>query len=255
MKKLILILCAVLSFFVISSANAMTTTSNVGVWGDRFSLNVINDFYNTLSGVNSTILNGTLDSNDLTGISLLWAVQPANSYTAAEVNKMQTFLAGGGRIAFMGEHGAYAPDENARITAAIAALGGHISINGDYPDSGAHYATVGNGQILSHPLTQGVNTYYYACFASLNISGAAQKLMLGTNPSNIMMAYENIGGRKRFRHYGSECLGSGLCFDQRQQGDVRKPAAGSDPSRSHSRRLLASRVRAARSDWFKAEVG
>jgi hypothetical protein len=193
MKKLILIFCAVLSFFVISSANAMTTTSNVGVWGDRYSLSVINNFYNTLSGVSSTILSGTLDTNDLTGISLLWAVQPADSYTAAELNKMQTFLAGGGRIAFMGEHGSFAPDENARITAAIAALGGHITINVDFPDSGFHDATVANGQILSHPLTQGVNTYNYACFASLNLSGAAQKLMLGTNLSDIMMAYENIG--------------------------------------------------------------
>jgi len=194
MKKFILILCVALSFFVISSASA-ATTSNVGVWGERYDLNVINNFYNTLSGVSSNIITGTLD---VTGISLLWAVQPADSYSAAEISTMSTFLAGGGRIAFMGEHGSYAPDENARITAAIAALGGHITINTDAPDSGFHDATVANGQILSHPLTAGVNTYNYACFASLNLSGAAQKLMLGTNLSDIMMAYENIGAGSIF---------------------------------------------------------
>jgi hypothetical protein len=191
MKKFVLILCAVLSFFVISSANA--ATSYVGVWGERFDLNVINNFYNTLPDVSSSTLGGTLDTVDLTGISLLWAVQPADSYTAAEISTMQSFLAGGGRIAFMGEHGNYAPAENARITAAIAALGGHISINTDYPDAGYRDATRANGQILDHPLTAGVNTYNYACFASLNLSGPAQKLMLGSNLSDVMMAYENIG--------------------------------------------------------------
>ncbi|OPY89963.1 MAG: hypothetical protein A4E72_00894 [Syntrophus sp. PtaU1.Bin208] len=196
MKKLTLILCAVLSFFVISTANA--ATSYVGVWSDWYSPATINNFYNSLPDVNSTILSGTLDTVDLSGISLLWAVQPADSYSAAEISTMSNFLAGGGRIAFMGEHGNYAPDENARITAAIAALGGHISINVDYPDSGFHDATRANGQILDHPLTAGVNTYNYACFASLNISGAAQKLMLGTNLSDIMMAYENIGAGSIF---------------------------------------------------------
>jgi len=192
MKKLALILCLLLSFLVISSANA--ATSYVGVWGERFNLDVINNFYNTLPDVSSSKLRGTLDTVDLSGISLLWAVQPANSYTTAEINTMGTFLAGGGRIAFMGEHGNYAPDENARITAAIAALGGHISINTDYPDGGWHRATRVRGQILDHPLTAGVNTYDYACFASLNLSGSApQKLMLGSNLSDVMMAYENIG--------------------------------------------------------------
>jgi len=193
-KRFALFLCVMVSFFVVSIANA----SNVGVWGERYDISIINGFYNSLPGVSSTVLSGTLDTVDLTGIKLLWAVQPADSYTAAEINTMSTFLANGGRIAFMGEHGQYAPNENARITAAIADLGGHISINTDYPDPGFHDATVANGQILSHSLTQGVNTYNYACFASLNISGAAEKLMLGSNLSDVMMAYENIGAGSIF---------------------------------------------------------
>ncbi len=64
-------------------------------------------------------------------------------------------------------------------------------------DSGFRSASVADGQILSHPLTTGVNTYEYAAFAPLTISGTAQALMLGEesylgNPS-IMMAFQNIG--------------------------------------------------------------
>jgi hypothetical protein len=194
MKKIALVLCLVLSLFVVGVSGA-TAGSTVGVWGDRFSLSVINNFYNSLPGVTSKIIGSTLDVTD---VSLLWAVQPADAYTDSEISTMQTFLSGGGRIAFMGEHGSYAPNENARIAAAVGLLGGHMTINVDYPDAGFHDATVSNGQILPHSLTAGVNTYNYACFASLNISGPAQKLMVGTDHSQVMMGYENIGAGSIF---------------------------------------------------------
>ena len=178
----------------VSSAQAET----VGVSGDRFNLNVINNFYNGLPGVSSSILPGQLDSHNLSGLNLLLAVQPANDYTPGETATMQSYLASGGRIAFMGEHGSFAPNENNRITAEIALLGGHITITNDVIDGGFHDATVGNGQILNHPLTQGVNTYNYAAFAPLNISGPAQTLMLGINLTSVMMGYENIGAGSIF---------------------------------------------------------
>lgn len=192
MKKTSFILCFLLLFA------SQVYAADVAVWGERFSLSVINNFYNGLPDTTSTILTGTLDTNDLSSFELLWAVQPADSYTPAEIAKMASFLAGGGRIAFMGEHGGYAPNENARIAAAIALLGGHITINVDYPDSGYHNATVANGQILSHDLTENVNTYNYACFASLNLSGPAEALMLGSDLVAVMMAYENIGSGSIF---------------------------------------------------------
>ncbi len=189
MKRVILCL----SFIVLFASQVFA--SDVAVWGQRYDLNYINSFYNSTSvpaGTTSTII-GSLDVANLTGKELLWAVQPASPFTTNEISTMSSFLSGGGRIAFMGEHGTYAPDENARITAAIAALGGHITINVDFPDAGFHDATVGNSQILAHSLTAGVNTYNYACFASLNLSGAAQALMVGTNHNQVMMGYENIG--------------------------------------------------------------
>lgn len=111
---------------------------------------------------------------------------------------MKDFMNTGGRIAFMGEHGLFAPDENARIVSAVSALGGSIGINTDYPDAGYHDATVGNGQILSNSLTTGVNTYNYACFASLVLGGNAQALMVGTDNNQIMMAYQTVGAGSIF---------------------------------------------------------
>jgi hypothetical protein len=98
----------------------------------------------------------------------------------------------------MGEHGTFRPNENNRISAAITALGGNISIINTVVDGGFRDATVLNGQILSNPLTAGVNTYNYAAFAPLTISGSAISLMNGTNPSDVMMAYQNIGAGSIF---------------------------------------------------------
>ncbi|UUZ50807.1 hypothetical protein LP420_14775 [Massilia sp. B-10] len=110
---------------------------------------------------------------------------------------MQSFLAAGGRIAFMGEHGSYSPAENTRINGALSALGSTISINNEVLDGGFRNASVGDGQILAHSLTSGVNNYQYAAFAPLTVSGSAVALMLGEETylgnASVMMAYQNIG--------------------------------------------------------------
>ncbi len=180
-----------------------STSAHAGVvtiWGETpygLSQTAMNDFYNGLTGHSSSIATGTLDTVSLTGVNLLWATQPADAYTAAELSTMSSFLAGGGRIAFMGEHGTITPNQNNRINTALSALGSTIVINNVMLDSGLRSASVGDGQILTHALTAGVNTYEYAAFAPLTISGTAEALMLGEdsylgNPS-IMMAYQNIG--------------------------------------------------------------
>jgi len=193
MKKLFAV-----ALFLLLCVSQASAASDVKVWGARFDLNIIDNFYDNLVGHNSDVISDITLPNALAGTKLLWSVQPANTYTASELTAMSAFLSGGGRIAFMGEHGFYAPAEDNRITAAIASLGGHISINLDAPDGGFHDATRVNGQILTHSLTTGVDTYNYACFASLNISGAAQALMVGTDHSQIMMAYENVGAGSIF---------------------------------------------------------
>lgn len=190
----------------ISANSAQAAT--VGVFGNScagcgFNLNTIDNFYNsglTVNGqaVSSNILGG-LNSTNLANINLLWLVQPSNNYTSAEIGSLGIFLSNGGRIAFLGEHGTLAPNENNRINTAISSLGGNISINNILVDGRFLNATVQNGQILSNPLTQGVNTYNYAAFAPLNISGSAIALMKGQDdPSTVMMAYQNIGAGSIF---------------------------------------------------------
>lgn len=172
----------------------------VTIWGETpFGLShaAMNNFYNGLDGHSSSIAGGTLDNVNLTGTDLLWATQPSDDYSAAELSAMSTFLLGGGRIAFMGEHGTIAPNENNRINAALAFLGADITINNVILDSGFRTASVGNGQILNHALTENVDTYEYAAFAPLSISGTAEALMLGQDSfggeDSVMMAYQNIG--------------------------------------------------------------
>lgn len=200
MKKILLITMSVLLLAFASSAHAGV----VNVWGETpypsLSLANISNFYNSLSGHSSSVITGQLDSNDLSGVNLLWATQPSNAYTAGEISTMSTFLSNGGRIAFMGEHGSgIAENENLRINSAVAALGGHMTIlNGMMRDPGDHVATVANGQILAHSLTVGVNDYIYAAYAPIELSGAAQQLMLGQSLSSTMMAYENIGAGSIF---------------------------------------------------------
>ncbi len=177
----------------------------VKIWGEApfgLSHTNMNNFYNSLSGHSSSIATGTLDTVNLSGVNLLWATQPSNAYTNAELSSMATFLSQGGRIAFMGEHGTISPNENLRINSALSYLGSTISINNVILDPGFRTASVGDGQIQAHSLTQGVNTYEYAAFAPLTISGSAQALMYGEQSFNggqsIMMAYQNIGAGSIF---------------------------------------------------------
>jgi hypothetical protein len=177
----------------------------VNVWGlGNYAGGVgipINNFYDSLADHSSTIITGSLDSNDLTGVSLLWVIQPLIALTPAEISTLSDFLTTGGRIAFMGEHGSgLAIQENNNISAAVTALGGNMTIlNNSALDSGFHTATRVGGQILDHTLTIGVDTYEYAYYAPLLlISPPAQKLMLGTDLSSVMMAFENIGSGSIF---------------------------------------------------------
>lgn len=188
-----------LSFFVCVAFSSLSAwAGSVVVTGDFFDLSRINHFYQSL-GDSSVVSNSPLDTIDLSGVDLLWSVQPAAAYTGAELLSLHHFLEAGGRIAFMGEHGFYRPSENLRIDAAISSLGGHITIENLAPDADFRVASKTNGQIVVNPLTDGVDRFEYACFAPLRISAGAQALMRGQDdPTDIMMAYETIGAGSIF---------------------------------------------------------
>lgn len=187
-------LTAALFFGAVSTASAGVVT----VWGEAlsgFSQSTINNFYNGLTGHSSSIAGGTLDTVDLSTTDLLWATQPGDDYTGAELSAMATFLLGGGRIAFMGEHGGFAPAQNTRINTALAFLGSDISTVNNAVSCGFQEVTRADGEILNHSLTTGVDNYEYACYSELLIGGTAEALMYGDGMvgTSIMMAYQNIG--------------------------------------------------------------
>ena len=178
----------------IASVGSQSATAGVAaIWSDAYSPSIINNFYNSLPSDSSSIVSGDLNTINLSGVNLLWAIQPSNAYTSAELNTMASFLSGGGRIAFMGEHGGYMPLQNNFINTALSFLGANIQIVNVMHDPDWHSATVGDGQILTNPLTVGVNSYHYAAYAPLTISGSAQALMIGETQPSVMMAYQNIG--------------------------------------------------------------
>lgn len=177
---------------LVSLSGVSAWAGSVAVAGNFFDLTTIRDFYQSIG--QTAVIGSSVGALNVDDVSLLWAVQPALSYQSSDLAAMQRVLNQGGRIVFMGEHGVYRPNENLRINAAVAALGGHITIQNLSPDADFHVASKDNGQILDHPLTQGVDTYEYACFAPLLLSAGAQAMMRGQDdPTDIMMAYEAIG--------------------------------------------------------------
>lgn len=195
MKKLTSLTAAVcVATAALSSAASAGT---VAVFGDRFNLNTINDFYDGLADHSSSII-GSLTGATLSGVDLLWAVQPADSYSASELTAMADFMTGGGRIAFMGEHGSFAPNENNRINEALTDLGSTMSITNATLDPGFQDATIADGQIQSDPLLDGVSTYNYAAFAPLNMGTNGISLMLGSDLTSVMMGFENVGAGSIF---------------------------------------------------------
>ncbi len=208
----------------------------VKVWGESYPLSTLNSFYNSLAGHSSSIATGTLDTVNLTGVNLLWAVQPADAYTSAELNTMSSFLAGGGRIAFMGEHGSFMPAQNNRINTALTSLGASIQIVNTMVDPGFRTASVADGQIKAHSLTTGVTSYQYAAFAPLTVSGTAQVLMTGETDTNaVMMAYQNIGAGSIFlitdqnvwdnasSNWGNGSFSNGRMFENLLSGNTNNP--------------------------------
>ena len=180
-----------------SASEVLVLGDDGGCCGSSIPSNVHN-FYNGLAGHTSTLGSPVVTAAALSGIELLWAVQPSDAYTPAEILAMSAYLSSGGRIAFMGEHGGgFAINENNQVNAALAALGSVMSIqNNNAKDGGSQTALRANGEILTHSLTTGVDAYNYAAFAP--ILNAPEILMLGHDLSSVMMGFENIGAGSIF---------------------------------------------------------
>ncbi|MEH2355800.1 PEP-CTERM sorting domain-containing protein [Nostoc sp.] len=120
----------------------------------------INSFYNSLTGVTSTIVNDLITPAVLSSADLFISSLPDDSFTDAEIASLGDFLENNGSIFFVGDNNNF-QQENARINAALTSLGSSINIlDTDIFDSGFNTAT--GSRIVSNPLTAGVNAFTYA---------------------------------------------------------------------------------------------
>lgn len=181
---------ATFAFTLAGVANAGT----VVVKSDLFSAATVNDFYNAYGGNRSTITTQAVSSIDFKGVDLFWSIQPSNGYSAADLLAMSNYLAGGGRIAFLGENGGTAAKQNANINAALTALGATMLIGSGTVDSGTQTASKVSGQIKDMSLTAGVKNFQYGAFAPIFLWDSAQAIVQGKNLSSALMAYQGIGG-------------------------------------------------------------
>lgn len=138
----------------------------------------INGYYNTLPGVSSSMVGGTISNATFAGgVDLFFVLCPNRNYAPGELLAMNGFVAGGGSIFFLGDNGAVFTTYNNRINVALLALGSTMSIVNDNVDNGYHTAT--GSHIIADPYTTGVTTFTYA-LSSQVLPGTGKALFTGT---------------------------------------------------------------------------
>jgi len=149
----------------------------------------IDNFYNSLSGVSSSIVTSgtTITDASLAGSDMFISVLPENNYLASELSAMSSFLTGGGSIFFLGENGGF-DVYNSIINDSLLGLGSSMSILlGTTFDGGFHLAT--GSQIATDPLTAGVTEFSYAAPNEVSINGGTS-LFFGTQ-GQAFVSYES----------------------------------------------------------------
>jgi len=153
----------------------------------------VTNYYNSLSGQSAVQMNdGTSTIPDLSNYDMVFIFLPNRTINTTEINNLKALLNKGGRIVWVGEFDAFKAN-NDIITAAVAALGGHLSIQSILTDMGVSYLP--NTQInMSSDIMEGVTQLWGNCVSAINIGGDATVLVnLHDQPTKIMMAQEKIG--------------------------------------------------------------
>ena len=159
--------------------------------------NDLNAFY-LAKGVTSSLWSTEVSGAALAGAELLIAMLPDDAFTSAELAAMGDFLAAGHRIVFIGEQQGFAAAENARINAALVALGSTLSLDAVSLDSSGLQDTI-PGQILIHPFTDGVSLLNYGNVNSISgvpaAGGSNGPFFLASDFSSVWGAAEApVGG-------------------------------------------------------------
>jgi Ca2+-binding RTX toxin-like protein len=120
----------------------------------------------------------SITDDTVSNLDLLFVFQPPNAFSDTEISVFKSFLEAGGRIFFIGEHPGYLPIPNANISAAIAALGGNISIVGESIQDFMHDNSPDRMEISDSPLMAGITSFESAYFAPIQIDADITKAVL-----------------------------------------------------------------------------
>ena len=144
-------------------------------------------FYNTVPGVTSSLITGTVTPATLAGANLFVSAVPDDAFAASEVAALSGFVSGGGTIFFLGENSdpAFAV-ANASINSALASLGSRMSIVPELFGQGFNDAT--GSQIAADPFTAGVTSFRFA--APSRVSGGTN-LLFGAEQQPFI-TYETV---------------------------------------------------------------
>jgi hypothetical protein len=140
--------------------------------------------YNALPGVTAT--QTSTQTDDLSGIDVLFSFLPQSAYSVGQISAMQALLSSGGTVFFLADSSGYAAGGVAQpiISNTVALLGGSMTVSGN--DQSLFPVT---GVIFSDPLTAGVTTFRYGFTGSVS-NGTP---LFGRADGTPIVAYETIG--------------------------------------------------------------
>jgi hypothetical protein len=170
----------------------------------------ISTFYNTIPGVSSTLVSGTVTSETLLGVDLFVSLLPDDPFSASEITALRDFLSASGTVFFLGENNhSFFTNPNDIINSVLTDLGSGMAI---VPDAFDSYAEALGSQIATDPFTAGVGSFHYSVTSEVSggtglFFGSGQQPFISygiavPEPSALLMfiiSFLGLGSRCRRR--------------------------------------------------------
>ena len=152
-----------------SGTTALINGDGTGSGSIENAVRSINNYYNGLSGVSSSIFDALITDNVLAGVDLLISALPSDDYQASEVSAIQSFLDTGGTLFLIGESDFF-DNQNNRINRLLESLNSELRLGQTGLDGGFTSTT----SLDPHPFNNGVANFTYAF--SNTVSGGTSLL-------------------------------------------------------------------------------
>lgn len=164
----------------------------------------LSNFYNNMSGINSSFTQTSLGSNALDNIDLFISILPINAtngaYTASELNQIDALVDRGGTVFFLGENSDGSQFSggniaNNNINTALSFIGSSMQIiNAQLDPASPNWSQATGSEInTSNALTNGVTSFDYAFTSSVfeGVSGG-EALFFTSDGTTPFVAVEDL---------------------------------------------------------------